>query len=130
MKREDIGALHVTFEYDNRVKSQKVMRKAFAEVRGFGMYHYMTPDGRPRITGITEDLPEAHRELGKLRRILVEQQGREVTVPEDLLEGFRERRWRKARLAARGEVPLRTKGHHPEGAYLRNDGTIIPRNQG
>lgn len=130
MRLEDIGELHVTFEYDNRSRSQPVMSKVFANVRYVGSYHYMTVGGAPRITVVTEDTPEQRAQLAKARRILMENGGQEREVDAELLEGFRERRRRKARLAARGEVPLRTQGHHEHGAIMHPDGTIIPRNQG
>lgn len=130
MRPEDIGKLHVTFEYDSRARSQPVMSKVFAEVRYVGSYHYMAAGGGPRITVITEDTPEQRAQLAKARRILMENGGQERPTDEEMLERFRERRRRKALLAARGEGPLRSEGHHAHGAILRTDGSILPRNQG
>lgn len=126
---EGVGKLHVTFEYPNRVASQKVMAEVM-KVRYVGGYHYMPPLGGPRITVITEDKPECRPKLAQARKLMSAEGGFEVAIDEDLLEGLRERRRRKALAAARGEMPVRTKGHHPHGAYLRGDGTIVPRNQG
>lgn len=126
----DVGKLHVTFEYPNRVASQKVMQRVFAEVRYVGSYHYMTPGGPPRITVITEDKPPCREQLAKARRLLSAEGGRERAIDDDMLERFRERRRRKALIAARGEGPAKSRGHHPHGAYLQRDGSVIERDEG
>lgn len=124
MNRSDIGKLHVTFEYPNRVASQKVMTEVF-NLRGVGSYHYMPSLGGPRITVIAEDIPRGHDAIASARKVLSAHGGREATIDEELLEGLRERRWKKALLAAAGELPTRTKGHHPQGAILTPDGRVI-----
>lgn len=87
--------LCVTFEYPNRVASQRVMGIVFPARGPLDVLHYTPADAGPRIAVIGES--EHHTELGRLRKLLSAEGGFEVHSHDDPPQVHRLRQRREGR---------------------------------